>query len=244
MAHERHQVLGRMNFESPYVDMPHRLTVRQNLRVFARLYGVTDIERKIARLADDLALVEFLDRASGEFFGGTENARGPRQGADQRSPIAAARRADSLARSRHGGLGARLSRGASPRPQLHWIMLASHNMAEVERLCDRVIMLKRGSLIDDASPADLLARYGRSNLEDVFHEGTRGRCERQKSSRLMSNPAAVSLGRIGAMVLRYTYLLRSSWPRLLEMIYWPAVQMLTWGFFANLYRPGARRRVE
>ena len=65
MAHERHRVLGRMNFESPYVDMPHRLTVRQNLRVFARLYGVTDIEGKIARLAEDLALVEFLDRASG-----------------------------------------------------------------------------------------------------------------------------------------------------------------------------------
>jgi len=70
MAHERHQVLGRMNFESPYVDMPHRLTVRQNLRVFARLYGVTGIEEKIARLAEDLALVEFLDRASGSLSAG------------------------------------------------------------------------------------------------------------------------------------------------------------------------------
>jgi ABC-2 type transport system ATP-binding protein len=70
MAHERHNVLGRMNFESPYVDMPHRLTVRQNLRGFARLYGVADVEKKIARLAEDLALLEFLDRASGSLSAG------------------------------------------------------------------------------------------------------------------------------------------------------------------------------
>jgi ABC-2 type transport system ATP-binding protein len=70
MAHDRHRVLGRMNFESPYVDMPHRLTVRQNLRVFAQLYGVTDSAGKIARLAEDLALVEFLDRPSGSLSAG------------------------------------------------------------------------------------------------------------------------------------------------------------------------------
>jgi ABC-2 type transport system ATP-binding protein len=86
MAHERHHVLGRTNFESPYVDMPHRLTVRQNLRIFARL-------------AEDLALVEFPRSCEWESLGGTENARGPRQGADQRSRIAAARRADGLTRS-------------------------------------------------------------------------------------------------------------------------------------------------
>src|ERR1019366_9348294 len=70
MAHDRHRLLGRMNFESPYVDMPHRLTVRQNLRVFARLYGVTGIEGNIARLAGNLALVEFLDRLSGSLSAG------------------------------------------------------------------------------------------------------------------------------------------------------------------------------
>jgi ABC-2 type transport system ATP-binding protein len=70
MAHERPKVLGRMNFESPYVDMPHRLTVRQNLRVFAKLYGVTGTERKIDQLARQLALTEFLDRSSGSLSAG------------------------------------------------------------------------------------------------------------------------------------------------------------------------------
>ncbi len=115
-------------------------------------------------------------------------------------------------------------------------------MGEVERLCDRVIMMKRGEIVDDGSPDTLLARYGRENLEEVFLDIARGRGRRRTSAsgggvmnmqprtQVSREPIAFSPQRIFAMVLRYWYLLRSSWPRLLELIYWPAVQMLMWGF--------------
>jgi ABC-2 type transport system ATP-binding protein len=174
MAHERHQVLGRMNFESPYVDMPHRLTVRQNLRVFARLYGVTDIEGKIARLADDLALVEFLDRASGSLSAG-QKTRVALAKALINDPQLLLLDEPTASLDPDTADWVRAYLEAHRRDRNCTILLASHNMAEVERLCDRVIMLKRGSLIDDESPAELLARYGRSNLEDVFLDVARGR---------------------------------------------------------------------
>jgi ABC-2 type transport system ATP-binding protein len=172
MAHERHHVLGRMNFESPYVDMPHRL--RQNLRVFARLYGVPDIEGKIARLAEDLALVEFLDRASESLSAG-QKTRVALAKALINDPELLLLDEPTASLDPDTADWVRAYLEAHRRDCNCTILLASHNMAEVERLCDRVIMLKRGSLIDDASPAELLARYGRSNLEDVFLDVARGR---------------------------------------------------------------------
>ena len=174
MAHERHQVLGRMNFESPYVDMPHRLTVRQNLRVFARLYGVTDVEGKIARLAADLALVEFLDRASGTLSAG-QKTRVALAKALINDPELLLLDEPTASLDPDTADWVRAYLEAHRRDRNCTILLASHNMAEVERLCDRVVMLKRGKLIDDASPAELLARYGRSKLEDVFLDVARGR---------------------------------------------------------------------
>jgi ABC-2 type transport system ATP-binding protein len=174
MAHERHRVLGRMNFESPYVDMPHRLTVRQNLRVFARLYGVTDTEGKIARLAEDLALVEFLDRASGSLSAG-QKTRVALAKALINDPELLLLDEPTASLDPDTADWVRAYLEAHRRDRNCTILLASHNMAEVDRLCDRVIMLKQGSLIDDASPAELLARYGRSNLEEVFLDVARGR---------------------------------------------------------------------
>jgi ABC-2 type transport system ATP-binding protein len=174
MAHERHRVLGRMNFESPYVDMPHRLTVRQNLRVFARLYGVTDTEGKIARLAEDLALVEFLDRASGSLSAG-QKTRVALAKALINDPELLLLDEPTASLDPDTADWVRAYLEAHRRDRNCTILLASHNMAEVDRLCDRLIMLKQGSLIDDASPAELLARYGRSNLEEVFLDVARGR---------------------------------------------------------------------
>jgi ABC-2 type transport system ATP-binding protein len=174
MAHDRHRVLGRMNFESPYVDMPHRLTVRQNLRVFARLYGTSDIERKIARLAEDLALVEFLDRPSGSLSAG-QKTRVALAKALINDPELLLLDEPTASLDPDTADWVRAYLEAHRRDLNCTILLASHNMAEVERLCDRVIMLKQGSLVDDASPAELFARYGRSNLEDVFLDVARGR---------------------------------------------------------------------
>ncbi len=174
LARNRYQLLGRMNFESPYVDMPHRLTVRQNLRVFGKLYGVTNIEGKIKQLAEDLALTEFLDRPSGRLSAG------------QKTRVALAK---SLINEPELLLLDEPTASLDPdtadwvrshiedhqRRRNCTILLASHNMGEVERLCDRVMMLKQGRIVDDASPNELLARYGRSNLEEVFLDVARGR---------------------------------------------------------------------
>jgi ABC-2 type transport system ATP-binding protein len=174
MAHDRHRVLGRMNFESPYVDMPHRLTVRQNLRVFARLYGVTDVEEKIVRLAEDLALVEFLDRPSGYLSAG-QKTRVALAKALMNDPELLLLDEPTASLDPDTADWVRGYIEAHRRDRNCTILLASHNMAEVERLCDRVIMLKRGRLVDDEPPVELLARYGRSNLEDVFLDIARGR---------------------------------------------------------------------
>jgi len=174
MARERYHALGRMNFESPYVDLPHRLTVRQNLRVFGLLYNVADTEAKIDELADALALRDFLDRQTGKLSAGQKT----------RVAIAKALINDpqlllldeptaSLDPDTADWVRARLE--THRRTHNCAILLASHNMGEVERLCDRVLMLKEGVLVDDDSPAHLLSRYGRANLEEVFLDVARGR---------------------------------------------------------------------
>ena len=167
MARDRFRALGRMNFESPYVDMPHRLTVRQNLRVFGRLYGVAGLERRIEALAADLALEPFLDRPAGSLSAGQKTRVALAKALindpellllDEPTASLDPDTADWV----RGRLEAfRRARGAT-------ILLASHNMAEVERLCGRVLMLKEGRIVDDGAPAELIARHGRSTLEEVF----------------------------------------------------------------------------
>lgn len=173
MARERHKVLGRINFESPYVDMPHRLTVRQNLTVFAGLYGVGDVKARIAQLASDLDLAEVLDRPSGKLSAG------------QKTRVALAKAlinepelllldepTASLDPDTADWIRTHLEEYRKRRNAA--ILLASHNMAEVERLCDRVIIMKKGVIADEGVPADLVTRYGRANLEEVFLDVARG----------------------------------------------------------------------
>ncbi|MDP2803236.1 MAG: ABC transporter ATP-binding protein [Phreatobacter sp.] len=176
MVRRRHDVLHRMNFESPYVDMPHRLTVRQNLKIFGMLYGVPDLSGRIATLAGELDLTALLDRPSGKLSAG------------QKTRVALAKAlinepevmlldepTASLDPDTADWIRGHLERYRDRRGAA--ILLASHNMGEVERLCDRVIMLKQGRIEDDASPAELIRRYGRSSLEEVFLDVARGRRE-------------------------------------------------------------------
>jgi ABC-2 type transport system ATP-binding protein len=173
MARERYRALGRMNFESPYVDMPHRLTVRQNLRVFGRLYGVADVAARIRELSDSLALDEFLDRPAGKLSAGQKTRVALAKALVNRPEVllldepTASLDPDTADWIRRRLEDYRRERGAT-------ILLASHNMGEVERLCDRVIMLKRGRIVDDGAPAALLERYGRATLEQVFLDVARG----------------------------------------------------------------------
>ena len=233
MPRERYRVLHRMNFESPYVDMPMRLTVRQNLTVFGMLYGVRGRRRRASReLAAELDLTDFLDRPTGKLSAGQKTRVVARQGADQPAGGAAARRADRLARSRHRRLGARRGSSAIARERGATILLASHNMSEVERLCERVIIMKqrphRGRRHAGAAARALRPRQpGRGVPRRRARRGERARRRNERRDRRL---CTFSPRRVGAMVLRYWYLLRSSWPRMLDLIYWPAVQMLMWGF--------------
>jgi ABC-2 type transport system ATP-binding protein len=163
----RYRVLPRINFSSPFVDLPHRLTVRQNLSVYARLYGVARHRERIDRLAGDLQIVPFLDRPAGKLSSG------------QKTRVALAKALlnepevlllDEPTASLDPDTGDwvrgyledyRARTGAT-------ILLASHNMAEVERLCSQVMMMKTGLIVDRGSPAELIERYGRTNLEEVF----------------------------------------------------------------------------
>ena len=174
MVRQRHRVLHRMNFESPYVDMPKRLTVRQNLRVFAMLYGVSDIEARIVRLAQELDLMDFIDRQAGKLSAGQRTRVSLAKSLLNEPEIllldepTASLDPDTADWVRSHMERYRRERGAT-------ILLASHNMIEVERLCDRVIMMKAGVIVDDGTPSQLLLRYGRENLEEVFLDIARGR---------------------------------------------------------------------
>jgi len=174
MARDAYRVLHRMNFESPYVDLPHRLTVRQNLTVFGGLYGVKNIQQRIAQLATDLDLRDFVDRASGKLSAGQKTRVALAKALINEPDIlildepTASLDPDTADWIRGHLERYRTNKNAS-------ILLASHNMNEVERLCDRVIMMKRGKIVDDDSPTKLLSRYGRQNLEEVFLDVARGR---------------------------------------------------------------------
>jgi ABC-2 type transport system ATP-binding protein len=174
MPRQRYRVLYRMNFESPYVDMPMRLTIRQNLTVFGMLYGVSDVAGRIKELAATFDLADLLDRPTGKLSAG------------QKTRVALAKSlinfpelllldepTASLDPDTADWVRAWLQRYCRERNAT--MLLASHNMAEVERLCERVIIMKRGRIEDDDTPARLLARYGRRTLEEVFLDVARSR---------------------------------------------------------------------
>jgi ABC-2 type transport system ATP-binding protein len=174
MPRERYRVLGRMNFESPYVEMPMRLTIRQNLTVFGMLYGVDDLAERIEEIAAQLELSDLLDRPTGKLSAGQKTRVSLAKALLNRPDLLLLDEPTaSLDPDTADWVRARLERFRDERGAT--LLIASHNMAEVERLCERVIFMKRGRIEDDDTPAGLLARYGRATLEEVFLDVARGR---------------------------------------------------------------------
>lgn len=176
MAKERYRSLHRMNFESPYVDLPHRLTVRENLKVFGLLYGIDNVSERIAQLASDLDLTEFVDRAAGKLSAGQKTRVALAKALiNEPDLLVLDEPTASLDPDTADWIRGHLERYRARKNAT--ILLASHNMYEVERLCDRVIMMKRGEIVDDGAPDELISRYGRQNLEEVFLDIARARRE-------------------------------------------------------------------
>lgn len=174
MVRHRYRVLPRLNFSSPYVDLPHRLTVTENLTVYGHLYGVPNLKHRIAELAEELELTDLLKRPSGKLSAG------------QKTRVALAK-----AMLNHPEMLLLDEPTASLDPDTaDWvrgyfedycrrtgatIVLASHNMHEVERMCDQVLMMKQGRIVDSGAPSALIGRYGRATMEEVFLDIARDR---------------------------------------------------------------------
>jgi ABC-2 type transport system ATP-binding protein len=174
MLRHRHRVLPRLNFSSPYVDLPHRLTVRQNLTVYARLYGIPAVRDRVAGLAKDLVISDLLDRPTGKLSAGQKTRVALAKALLNKPELllldepTASLDPDTADWVRGYLEGYRRATSAA-------ILLASHNMGEVERLCDTVLMMRQGRIVDRGTPAELLRRYGRRNLEEVFLDIARDR---------------------------------------------------------------------
>ena len=174
MARDRFAALARMNFSSPYIALPSRLSVAENLRVYGHLYGVKRLEARIRQLAVQLDLEAFLHRPAGQLSAGQKTRVALAKALINRPDVllldepTASLDPDTGDMVRSWLERYRAESGCT-------ILLASHNMGEVERLCDQVLMLKTGRIVDAGSPADLLGRYGRDDLEQVFLDIARNR---------------------------------------------------------------------
>jgi ABC-2 type transport system ATP-binding protein len=173
MVRNRHRVLERLNFSSPYVDLPKRLSVRENLNVYARLYGVLDGRARIAALTEDFALGAFLAKPYGDLSSG-QKTRVLLAKALLNKPtvLLMDEPTASLDPETADWVRARLETYQAQTGATYF--LASHNMAEVERLCDDVLMMRAGALVDQGSPTQLIERHGRRDMEEVFLAVARG----------------------------------------------------------------------
>ncbi len=167
IENNRTSLLEKMNFISPYVELPKKLTVEENLKVYARLYGVKNLKEKIDNLIEKLNLIEFKSRKTGELSSGQKNRVSLAKALINDPEILLL---DEPTASLDPDVGDYIrsfienfvsNKGST-------ILLASHNMNEVERLCHEVMMMKNGKIIDKGTSSDLINKHGRKNLEEVF----------------------------------------------------------------------------
>jgi ABC-2 type transport system ATP-binding protein len=167
MLLHRYRVLPRMNFTSPYVDLPKKLTVVENLMVFAGLYGVVQPRKRIAVLVDELEIGSFASRAYGTLSAGQRTRVSVAKALLNTPDLVlldeptASLDPDMGDRVRHSLMQYQKQTGAT-------LLIASHNMAEVERMCDSVLMMKGGKIVHQGSPDELIVRFGRESMEEVF----------------------------------------------------------------------------
>ena len=164
---ERINLLEKMNFISPYVELPKKLTVEENLKVYAGLYGVKKVNEKISELVNELRLNKFLKKKTGELSSGQKNRISLAKALINDPEILLMDEPTASLDPDTGDFVRSFIEHYSSKTNVT-ILLASHNMNEVERLCDSVMMMKDGIIVDTGKSQELISRHGRKNLEEVF----------------------------------------------------------------------------
>ena len=169
---QRVDLLNKLNFISPYVELPKKLTVRQNLEVYGRLYDINKLKEKINYLSEKLRLYEFIDKLTGELSSGQKN-RVSLAKSIINDPKVLLLDEPTASLDPETGDFIRSFLEEYQQEKKTSILLASHNMTEVERLCSSVLMMKKGLIIDQGKPKELIKKHGRRNMEEVFLKLTR-----------------------------------------------------------------------
>ena len=169
---QRVELLNELNFISPYIELPKKLTVKQNLEVYGRLYDVKELRIKIDYLSEKLRLSEFINKITGELSSGQKN-RVSLAKSIINDPSVLLLDEPTASLDPETGDFVRSFLEEYQKEKKTSILLASHNMSEVERLCSSVLMMNKGSIIDQGTPRELIKKHGRRNMEEVFLKLTR-----------------------------------------------------------------------
>ena len=172
----REKILSQFNFASPYVELPKKLTVKENLEIYGRLYGVKDLTRRIQEVSEDLNLSKFLNKKTGELSSGQKNRVSLAKSLINNPKILFLDEPTASLDPDIGDFVRKYIEEYKSKNKIS-ILLASHNMKEVERLCDQVIMMKEGKIVDSGTCKSLIEKHGRNNLEDTFLKLARNKNE-------------------------------------------------------------------
>ena len=172
----RIKFLSLMNFASPYIELPKKLTVKQNLEVYARLYGVREIKERIEEMINDLNLQKIIDKKTGELSSGQKNRVSLAKSLINKPKLLFLDEPTASLDPDIGDFVREYIENYKKNNELT-ILLASHNMKEVERLCNKIIMMKKGKIVDSGTCDELIRKHGRENLEDTFLKIARGKSE-------------------------------------------------------------------
>ena len=172
----RIKLLHKMNFISPYIELPKKLTVKENFIVYARLYSVKNINERISYLSETLRLNDFLNKKTGELSSGQKNRISLAKALINNPSILLLDEPTASLDPETGDFVRTFLENYTKEKKIS-ILLASHNMSEVERLCTSVLMMKEGKIIDKGTPPELIEKHGRKNLEEVFLKLTRTKYE-------------------------------------------------------------------
>ena len=169
IENQREDILNKINFISPYIELPKKLTVRQNLEVYGRLYDIKKIKKKIEYISEKLRLNEIIDKITGELSSGQKN-RVSLAKALINDPTVLLLDEPTASLDPETGDFIRSFLENYKKEKKISVLLASHNMEEVKRLCSSILMMKDGLIVDRGTPKELITKYGRKNLEEVFLE--------------------------------------------------------------------------